>query len=155
MADDLLNELGPEYRCVVVGFDRKFNYIKVSKAASLLVRPDTLFIATNRDENFPHSGTNKIMLPGTAVMVNAVATASGREPVVMGKPSPLMFAEVQAANPDVRPERTLMVGDRANTDILMGKNCNMQGRTEGRGKTVARQVLNIFCLVLLGLEKKE
>ena len=45
-------------------------------------------------------------------MVSAVATAAGRDPVVMGKPSPMMFEAVKKVHPDIKPERTLMIGDR-------------------------------------------
>lgn len=45
-------------------------------------------------------------------MVAAVATASGRQPVVLGKPSKFMFEIVQKRHPGILPERTLMIGDR-------------------------------------------
>ena len=81
-------------------------------------------------------------------MVAAVTTAAGREPVVLGKPSKFMFEIVQRRHPSIQPARTLMIGDRlkpfkvkiqelnqssinsttyrANTDILLGKNCGLQ-----------------------------
>ena len=46
-------------------------------------------------------------------MVAAVKTASGREPVVLGKPSKFMFEIVQKRHPGILPERTLMIGDRS------------------------------------------
>ena len=45
-------------------------------------------------------------------MVAAVATAAGRQPVVLGKPSKFMFEIVQKRHPGILPERTLMIGDR-------------------------------------------
>ncbi len=51
-------------------------------------------------------------LSGTGSMVAAVATASGRQPVVLGKPSKFMFEIVQKRHPGILPERTLMIGDR-------------------------------------------
>ena len=45
-------------------------------------------------------------------MVAAVKTASGREPVVLGKPSKFMFEIVQKRHPGIVPARTLMIGDR-------------------------------------------
>ncbi len=41
-----------------------------------------------------------------------MATAAGLKPVVMGKPSPVMFEEVQKHNPGITTERTIMIGDR-------------------------------------------
>ena len=72
-------------------------------------------------------------LSGTGSMVAAVATASGRQPVVLGKPSKFMFEIVQKRHPGILPERTLMIGDRANTDILLGKNCGLQTLLVGSG----------------------
>ena len=63
-----------------------------------------------------------------------MATAAGRKPVVLGKPSKFMFEIVQKRHPGIVPERTLMIGDRANTDILLGKNCGLQTLLVGSGK---------------------
>ena len=49
---------------------------------------------------------------GTGSMVAAVATAAGRKPIVLGKPSKFMFEIVQKRHPSIKPERTLMIGDR-------------------------------------------
>jgi len=48
---------------------------------------------------------------GTGSIVNAVKTAAGREPVVIGKPSPVMFNFIQRTY-KVDANRILMVGDR-------------------------------------------
>merc|ERR1712111_118101 len=63
----------------------------------------------------------------------AVTTAAGRQPVVLGKPSKFMFEIVQRRHPSIQPARTLMIGDRANTDILLGKNCGLQTLLVGSG----------------------
>merc|ERR1719228_2784054 len=60
-----------------------------------------------------------------------VTTDSG--PVVQGKPSKFMFEIVQARHPGIQPHRTLMIGDRANTDILLGKYCGLQTLLVGSG----------------------
>lgn len=65
---------------------------------------------TDRDSIFPVKGG--MSLPGTGPLVAAVETASGKIPVVCGKPSPFAFKAVQDLHPQVKPERTLMVGDR-------------------------------------------
>ena len=51
-------------------------------------------------------------VPGTGSMVAAVATAAGRQPVVLGKPSKFMFEIVARRHPGIVPARTLMIGDR-------------------------------------------
>ncbi|CAD6208809.1 GSCOCG00003616001-RA-CDS [Cotesia congregata] len=106
---------------VVVGFDLHFNYLKVLKAATYLNNKDVEFIATNTDEQFP--GINNMIIPGTGSLVKCVETCSERKPTVMGKPSTYV-SEMLSKNYQINPERTLMIGDRANTDILLGKRCN-------------------------------
>ena len=63
-ADELLADLSPDLNCVIVGFDHSLSYPKIAKAASILARPGSIFIATNTDENWPHK--DKLLLPGTS-----------------------------------------------------------------------------------------
>lgn len=51
----------------------------------------------------------------------------------MGKPETMTFDVVKSVHPEVDPARTLMIGDRANTDILLGKNCNLKTLMVGSG----------------------
>ncbi|XP_060044923.1 bargin isoform X4 [Erinaceus europaeus] len=60
----------------------------------------------------------------TGSLAAAVEIASGRQAVVVGKPSPYMF-ECIMEDFSVDPDRTLMVGDRLETDILFGHRCGM------------------------------
>jgi len=116
--------LDPEVGAVIVGFDDHFSYIKMLKAASYLLKPEVLFIGTNTDERFP-SSEQSIVIPGTGCIVEAVRLAADRDPIVLGKPSPYIF-DVMAKEYNLDPSRTIMIGDRMNTDILLGKNCNLQ-----------------------------
>jgi len=115
-------ELDKDVKAVVVGFDLHLSYKKLYKAASYLLNKDIHFIATNTDESFPSSSGT---VPGTGSIVNAVKTAAGREPIVMGKPSTFPF-EYLKRHHSLDPSRVLMVGDRDNTDILFGKVCGLQ-----------------------------
>ncbi|CAB4064393.1 Zinc finger protein 367 [Lepeophtheirus salmonis] len=56
-----------------------------------------------------------------------------RDPVILGKPNTFFFEAVRQRCPNVEPQRTLMIGDRANTDILLGKNCNLKTLQVGGG----------------------
>jgi len=124
--------LNPEVGGVIAGFDINISYKKLLKAASYANKPGAVFIATNTDEQFPMKGTD-LIIPGTGSMVAAVSTAAGRKPIILGKPSKFMFEIVQKRHPGIQPERTLMIGDRANTDILLGKNCGLQTLLVGSG----------------------
>lgn len=61
---------------------------------------------------------------GTGCLVKAVETAAQREAFIVGKPNRFMF-DCVASEFDVDPKRTIMVGDRLDTDILMGNNCHL------------------------------
>jgi len=124
--------LDPRVGGVVVGFDVNISFNKILKGASYANLPGVEFIATNTDEQFPLKGS-QLIIPGTGSMVAAVATAAGKKPVELGKPSKFMFEIVQKRHPGIVAARTLMIGDRANTDIMLGKNCGLQTLLVGSG----------------------
>ena len=102
---------------VVVGLDRQFTYEKLARAQNAILN-GAIFIATNTDATFPQEGG--IIRPGAGSIVAAVATASGVMPIVMGKPE-ILSARLQMAAAGTTPERTIMIGDRLDTDILAAK----------------------------------
>ena len=53
-------------------------------------------------------------------MVAAVTTGAGREPVVVGKPNPLIV-DLALDRMGAGREETLCIGDRLETDILAGQ----------------------------------
>ncbi|XP_065568430.1 glycerol-3-phosphate phosphatase-like [Artemia franciscana] len=107
---------------VVVGFDLHISYPKLLKAATFLSNPKCLFVATNTDEVFPAACDNTV--PGTGTLVAAVETCSQRKAQIIGKPSTLMFSAL-AKEHNIDPKRAIMIGDRAKSDILFGKNVGM------------------------------
>ena len=80
--------------------------------ASVALRAGALWVATNTDSTLP---SPRGPLPGNGALVAALRTATGREPVVAGKPMPALHRESVER---VRAERPLVVGDRLDTDVL-------------------------------------
>lgn len=122
--DDLLhNEFTPSHDigAVVVGYDEHFSMPKLTKACAYLDDHDVEFIATNADEREP----GHYIIPGPGPIIASIENCSGRQATIVGKPSPYI-CEYILNHANVTPERTLMIGDRCNTDILFGKNCNFQ-----------------------------
>jgi HAD superfamily hydrolase (TIGR01450 family) len=79
---------------------------------AVAVRRGALWVTGNVDATLP---TARGLLPGNGTMVQALRTATGREPVVAGKPEPALHHESVRRTGARRP---LVVGDRLDTDIL-------------------------------------
>jgi glycerol-1-phosphatase len=98
---------------VVQGYAPDIGY-GVLAEAGLAVRAGAWFVATNVDVTLP---TARGLQPGNGSLTQVVATATGQQPAVAGKPEPPMHAEsverVHATHP-------LVVGDRLDTDIEGG-----------------------------------
>ncbi|XP_051172938.1 glycerol-3-phosphate phosphatase-like [Leptopilina boulardi] len=120
---DILNiKTEPNVDAVIVGFDEHISYPKMAKAATYLRNEKIHFIGTNTDENFP---SETIVCPGTGAIIKAIETCSGRKATVIGKPETYMSSVIKK-DYKINPERTLMIGDRANTDILLGTRCGFK-----------------------------
>ncbi len=108
--------LDPAVGAVVCGFDGRFCYYKLMRAAAY-IRAGVPFLATNRDLTYPNTGG---IVPGGGCVVAALVAGAGREPdVVAGKPS-LGLAQLVRDATGLDPARTCMVGDRLDTDIAFG-----------------------------------
>jgi arabinose operon protein AraL len=104
-------------RWVVIAFDRTFDYGKLNTALQA-VRGGARLIATNPDRTCP---TEHGEVPDCAGMMAAVEAVTGRPvEIVVGKPSPIIL-EVALAALGVTADDCVIVGDRLETDMAMGK----------------------------------
>ncbi|KKA28192.1 hypothetical protein TD95_003717 [Thielaviopsis punctulata] len=113
MADKSI--LDPEVGVVLVGLDRKFNYLKISLAYHY-IRNGATFLATNIDSTLPSHHT---FFPGAGSCSVPLANMLGEPPLALGKPSQAMMDAIEGKF-QLNRERTCMVGDRLNTDIKFG-----------------------------------
>ena len=97
---------------VVVGFHRHFNFDGLH-ALSGAIRSGATFIATNDDATYP---TPDGPIPGGGSIVAAVATASGVQPLIAGKPHQPMAELVRSHFAGLDITGGWMVGDRLSTD---------------------------------------
>ena len=112
-------EVRPDHRVrwVVIAFDRTFDYAKLNTALQA-VRQGARLIATNPDRTCP---TEAGEIPDCAGMTAAVEAVTGvRVEIVVGKPSPIIL-DVALARLAVPATDAVIVGDRIETDIVMGK----------------------------------
>ncbi len=104
-------------RWVVIAFDRTFDYAKLNTALQA-VKQGARLIATNPDRTCPVEGGE---IPDCAGMIAAVEAVTGKEvEVIVGKPSPIIL-EVALGALGVRADETAIVGDRIETDMVMGR----------------------------------
>jgi HAD superfamily hydrolase (TIGR01450 family) len=109
-------------RWVVIAFDRTFDYGKLDTALQAVRRHDARLIATNPDRTCP---TEDGEIPDCAGMTAAVEAVTGkRVEAIVGKPSPIIL-EVALETLGVAAADCVIVGDRIETDIVMGKSLGL------------------------------
>ena len=117
-------ELDPDCAAVIVGQDTSFTYAKLAYA-SLAIQRGAVFVATNPDAG---DAIGPGLMPGAGAIVAAVEKACGVAPeIYAGKPSAFLLELLKGNHVDMT--RTLVVGDRLDTDIAFG-------RAGGAGATV-------------------
>lgn len=99
---------GPE--AVIQGFHPDVGW-RLLAEGSYAVASGLPWIATNTDTTIP---TARGTAPGNGMLVAAVKAATGRDPVVAGKPAPAIFREAVRQTNAAAP---LVIGDRLDTDI--------------------------------------
>jgi len=120
---------------VVIGFDMTLTYERLCRAA-YWIESGLPFVATHPDFICP---TNQ---PTTLIDCGAICAcltaATGRHPVVIGKPQPTMLREI-ASRHQLRLEDIAIVGDRLYTDIAMAQNAGIFSVLVLSGETTAEQ----------------
>lgn len=107
---------GDSARYVIVGMDRGFTYASLRTAMAAILA-GAQFIASNRDATFP---VEEGLLPGGGTIVAAIETAVGFPPLLIGKPTTRML-DLVLQESGCPPAQTVVVGDRLDTDIKMGR----------------------------------
>ncbi len=102
-----------EARVVVVGHDFDFDYRKLT-AAARAVAAGAAFLAVNLDPRLPVEAGE--FYPGCGAQAEAVATAAGVRPEVVGKPMPHIF-RVALSRLGVPPGEAAMIGDSLTSDV--------------------------------------
>lgn len=107
-----------EADAVVQGFSPKLAWRDLAEASYAVAR-GVAWVASNSDMSVP---TARGIAPGNGTFVAAVASATGRTPIITGKPhEPIM----QLARSRAHCERPLVIGDRLDTDIAAANAAGM------------------------------
>ncbi|GAB4004375.1 HAD-IIA family hydrolase [Nocardioides ultimimeridianus] len=111
-------ELDAEPVAILTGYGPDVVWSRIMRAA-VAIRDGVPWIASNTDASIP---TPYGVAPGHGVLVDLLASFSGVRPEVAGKPArPLLDETVHRMS----ASRPLMVGDRLDTDILGGRNAEV------------------------------
>jgi len=106
-----------EIEYVVVAFDRTFDYRKLNIAYQA-IKMGAHFVATNPDRTCPVEGGE---VPDCAGMIAAIEAVTGKKvEVIVGKPFPIMIQKALEVM-ELKPADCILIGDRLETDIKMGR----------------------------------
>ena len=108
-----------KYSAVIVGWDDKFNTYKLTKACTILkYQKDCKFISTNNDYSTPHS--ENLIMPANGSIVSSIELSSGIKSICVGKPSKEL-GNIIINKYKLSPSKTVMIGDRIDSDLYFGK----------------------------------
>lgn len=108
--------------CIVMGFDTELTFKKLEDISKMLCTRNLPYIATNPDYVCP---TEFGSVPDCGSVCDMLYNVSGKRPVVVGKPQPIM-AQLAMEKWGCSPEETVVIGDRIYTDIKSGLNAGCQ-----------------------------
>jgi len=133
-----ISEKAGEIQYVIASFDRTFDYRKLNIALQAIKR-GAHFVATNPDRTCPVEGGE---IPDCAAMIGAVEGTTGKKvETVVGKPSDTMV-RVAVDYMGLRPQDCVLVGDRLETDMVMGKKAGMAAALVLTGVTTRKRLKN-------------
>ena len=110
-----------EVVAVIVALERGLTYETI-KRGTLLIRAGADFIGTNGDPSYP---TEEGFVPGSGMLVTALAASSGVKPLIIGKPERGIF-DLALDRLQLPLENIASVGDRLDTDIAGGQRFGMK-----------------------------
>ncbi len=115
----VLTDADPDF--VVLGETRTYSFEAIATAANLIMG-GARFIATNPDVTGP--GPHGV-LPATGAVAAMISEVTGKRPYYVGKPNPVMM-RTALNHIGAHSERTVMIGDRMDTDVKAGLEAGMR-----------------------------
>ncbi len=102
---------------VVVGEGPGLDFEQLTRGINLILKRGARLVATNPDVSVDAyvDGEHRV-LPGGGALVAPFAAATGRQPLVIGKPEPLLY-RMALERIGCEARDCLMIGDRPDTDI--------------------------------------
>ncbi len=115
----IITDQNPDY--VVLGETLSYSFERITQAMRF-VAAGARFIATNPDVAGPGEGG---MVPATGAVAALISAATGVQPYYIGKPNPLIM-RTALRTLDAHSEDSVMIGDRMDTDIIIGTESGLE-----------------------------
>ncbi len=115
----IITDQNPEY--VVLGETLSYSFERITQAMRF-VAAGARFIATNPDVTGPSEAG---MVPATGAVAALISAATGITPYYIGKPNPLIM-RTALRTIGAHSEDSVMVGDRMDTDIIIGTEAGLE-----------------------------
>lgn len=106
---------------IILGFDTELTFEKLSTTSKMLCTTDATYYATHPDFVCP---VEYGFVPDLGSICFGLEKASGKTPIVIGKPQPYMILGAMKTQ-GVTKEETVVIGDRLSTDIASGANASV------------------------------
>ena len=103
---------------IVMGYDTELTYKKLWDVSYMLTTRELPYIATNPDYVCPTEWGN---VPDCGSVCDMIFNATGKRPLFIGKPEPLM-PQLAMEQYGYTPQETAVIGDRIYTDVKSGVN---------------------------------
>lgn len=115
----IITDQNPEY--VILGETLSYSFERITQAMRF-VDAGARFIATNPDVTGP---TEAGMVPATGAVAALISAATGVTPYYIGKPNPLIM-RTALRTLSAHSEDSVMIGDRMDTDIIIGTESGLE-----------------------------
>ncbi len=118
---NVTTEYNESVSAIIVAFDSEVTGEKLRTTSKMLTKTNVPYYATNPDWVCP---VDFGYIPDCGSMCFGLEKATGKKPVFVGKPNPMMI-NLAVEELGYKKEQTLVLGDRLYTDILSGVNAEV------------------------------
>ncbi|XP_017053721.1 chronophin [Drosophila ficusphila] len=132
-------ELDPDVGAVLVSRGDTTDSHQLLVACNFLMNPKILFLATCTDGFLPF-GERRI--PDAGALAAAIEVIVKRKPTLLGKPNPRILGKLLESG-EIKPEKTLMIGNSLKSDILFADICGFQSLLVGKDNGAVEQAEKI------------
>ncbi|MCK4710710.1 MAG: HAD-IIA family hydrolase [Gammaproteobacteria bacterium] len=130
---------------VIIGEGAGIDYKSLTTGINLIINHKAKLISTNPDITVDGKIDGKhVILPGGGTLVSPFITATGQQPITIGKPFPLLY-EMAIKMLGVKAQDCLMIGDRPDTDINGAANLGMKTALVRTGRFLPNEPLPVDC----------